>query len=162
MQPLDAPEVTFGDTTFYIGKMLPVEAKQVFLAHVRPLFRGALSADIKDGNDWQIFVAAFTDAPQAEYDSLTRALYRHVTYKSPNQPAPMPLLGDEENAFAGLDMVHILAVDARSFYRNFRGSWDVLRSMFPAIGPALQSLVRQTQTLSSGIPSPQDISAGQT
>ena len=46
---LDDREVTFGETTFSIGKMLPVEAKKVFMEHVRPMLEGALGAQVSEG-----------------------------------------------------------------------------------------------------------------
>ena len=81
-EPLDAREVTFGDVTFQIGKMFPMEAKQVFMNHVRPLLRGALSAETKGGDQWQLLLAAFTDAPQKHYDAIIHSLYSHIQYKN--------------------------------------------------------------------------------
>ena len=36
---LDDREVTYEGVTFQFGKLLPQEAKRVFMGHVRPLFR---------------------------------------------------------------------------------------------------------------------------
>ena len=148
--PLSSRTVQYGDVTFQIGKLLPMEAKRVFMNHVRPLLRGALSADVKDdAGMWQLILAAFTDAPQEHYDAVQRALYGRVRYSRPGDTAPTLLLGDEENAFKDLDMVHALLLDARAFMVNFGESWRVAISEFPSLVPALQSSGLQMSTPSS-------------
>ena len=134
--PLDERTVTYGDVTFEIRKLLPVEAKRVFMAHVRPLLRGALSAQAPTGEmapEWALVLAAFTDAPQEHYDAIVRALYGNILYSSPAQSTPKRLLGDEEHAFKDLDMAHMILLDARAFIVNFSASWDVVQSEFPAL-----------------------------
>ena len=135
LDQLAEPEVTFGNTTFRISKLLPMEAKKLFMGHVRPMLRGALSANVQsEADNWQMALAAFTDAPQEHYDAIAAALYRHITYqRADSQEPPMVLAGDEENAFQDLDMAHALLLDARAFIVNFRGSWAVLESEFPAL-----------------------------
>ena len=133
--------------TFTVGKLLPMEAKKVFMEHVRPLLRGALGAgDIKAGEaTWLMALAAFTDAPQLHYDAIVQSLYRHIVYKrADSSEAPSELAGDEENAFSDLDMAHILMLDVRAFIVNFRGSWRVVISEFPALDPESQSSGHQT------------------
>ena len=137
-EPWEAREVRFGNVTFRIGKMLPLEAKRVFMHHVRPLLRGALNAESNGTGKWQILLAAFTDAPQEHYDAIVTALYGHITYTAPGVTTPTMLLGDEENAFKDLDMAHSLMLDGRAFYINFFESWDVVLSEFPSLKPALQ------------------------
>ena len=143
---LDAREVTYGDVTFQIRKMLPLEAKRVFLTHVRPMLRGALAA--QTGGDspsgLMLALAAFTDAPQVHYDAVVGALYRHITYSTPKDPTAKVLAGDEENAFKDLDMAHSILLDGRAFLVNFSESWAVVQSEFPALGQALESLAAQT------------------
>ena len=148
-EALDAREVVFGDVTFQIGKLMPMEAKRVFLKDVRPLLRGALNAEVGDapsngdggggGGQWKILLAAFTDAPQNHYDAIQRSLYAHITYTTPGKE-PQLLLKDEENAFKDLDMAHSLMLDCRAFYVNFFSSWSVILSEFPPLNRALQSL----------------------
>ena len=149
-EALDAREVVFGDVTFHIGKLMPMEAKRVFLKDVRPLLRGALNAEVGDmvssngdkggGGQWKILLAAFTDAPQEHYDAIVRALYSHITYTAPGSNSRQPLLGDEENAFKDLDMAHSLMLDARAFFLTFSESWSVILSEFPPLNRAFQSL----------------------
>ena len=149
-EALDAREVVFGDVTFKIGKLMPMEAKRVFLKDVRPLLRGALNAEVGDassngdggggGGQWKILLAAFTDAPQDHYDAIQQSLYSHITYSTTGSNSPQRLLGDEENAFKDLDMAHSLMLDCRAFYVNFFSSWSVILSEFPPLNRALQSL----------------------
>ena len=156
MEPLDAPEIAYGDTTFYIGKMLPLEAKGAFMKDVRPLLRGALSGDIADeSGGWKAILAAFTDAPQAHYDALTKTLYKHIRYGRDGEPV-QPLSGDEERAFMGMDMVNILDLDVRAFMRNFTGSWDALQQMYPVLGSISALLPSLMPTPSSTTQSPPD------
>ena len=151
--PLDSKEVTFGETTFTINKMMPQEAKKVFLTHVRPMLRGALSANVSDNaNSWQMYLAALTDAPQEHYDAAVQAMYTKINYTRPNAPVSQPLANDEANAFQDLDMVHILLLDVRAFTVNFRGSWDVLQAEFPKLNLILSQLFQKTSTPSSGTP----------
>ena len=128
---LDQRDVTFKDVTFHITKLLPMQAKQLFMTHVRPLLRGALSAKTEGGEGWQLMLAAFTDAPQEHYDAVVAALYSVITYTTKTEKTPHRLLGDEENAFKDLDMAHSLILDGRAFYINFFGSFDVILSEFP-------------------------------
>ena len=49
----DDRDVTYGDVTFRIGKLMSIEAKQVFMTHVRPLLEGALSVQADTVAGWQ-------------------------------------------------------------------------------------------------------------
>lgn len=142
---LDSRTVTYGNVTFHISKMLPMEAKRVFMNHVRPLLRGALSANVKESDgQWQLILAAFTDAPQEHYDAVQRALYSHIRYVTEGKEAPTLLRGDEENAFKDLDMAHSILLDARAFAVNFGESWRVAFSEFPSLLQDLPSSGLQT------------------
>ena len=128
------PEYSRNGVTFTIRKLLPLEAKQVFLKHVRPLIRGALNANIPDkmaeSEMWRIILAAITDAPIEHYDALMRRLYRDITFTYDGEKVPQMLAGNEELAFKDLDMAHILALDVRAFAVNFQGSWAVAISEY--------------------------------
>lgn len=147
-EPLTDSEFTLGGVSFKINKMLPIEAKRVFMGHVRPLLRGALSADadvefsqeidqqIEDSGQssrqWKLALAAFTDAPQEHYDAIVRAMYGHIVYTKPGG-SPTPLFGDEENCFnatEGFEAAHIVMLDIRAFCVNFTGSLGVVLSEF--------------------------------
>ena len=131
--------IAFEDVTFHIDKMLAIEAKSLFMRHVRPLLRGALSANTEgsESETWQIVLAAFTDAPQEHYDAITRVLYRHITFDKQGQPSGKVLIREAELAFENLEMTHILLLDARAFLVNFSGSFSVLTREVPAIRKAL-------------------------
>ena len=145
-------EFTYGDVTFRVDKLLPQEAKAVFMAHVRPLLEGALSVESGGGDGLAMILGIVAKAPQTHYDAVMRALYQHISYTSPDQVQPQRLAGDEERAFANLDMAHLLLVDARAFAVNFYGSWDVLQSQFPSLNRIIQSLPQETLTPSSTTP----------
>ncbi len=127
-------EYSRNGVTFTIKKLLPQDAKQVFLKHVRPLLRGALSAEVpKELNRstmWQVILAAITDAPIEHYNALMRYLYQNITFTNEDEKVPQILLGNEELAFKDLDMAHIISLDARAFAVNFRESWDVATSEY--------------------------------
>ena len=131
-EPLDAREITFGDVTFRISKLLPMEAKHVFMHHVRPLLGGALEAPATTGGDlWKLVLAGVTKLPQEHYDALSAALYKAVEYKTTAEPQFKKLAGDEAFAFQNLDWVYQVILDGRAFAVNFQPSWDVLVSEFP-------------------------------
>ena len=156
--------VTYGDVTFRIRKLLPMPAKAVFMDHVRPLLRGALSADMPakrpgSGEDdvadvpWmKVALAAFTDAPGEHYKEIVKALYSKITYQRADMSKPMPLLNREDHAFQNLDMAHSLALDARAFIVNFSASFSVAASEFPHLAQVFQSLKQSTSTPSSPTP----------
>ena len=127
-------EYSRNGVTFTIRKLLPMDSKRVFLKHVRPLVRGALSADApKNANEsalWRIFLAAITDAPIDHYEMLMHYLYEHITFTYEGEKVPQVLRGNEELAFKDLDMAHILALEARAFAVNFQESWAVATSEF--------------------------------
>ena len=151
LEQFSHPEVTFGNVTFKVSKMLPMEAHNIFMGHVRPLLRGALSANVTSGEaDWQMMLAAFTDAPVEHYYSIQDAMWRHVTYKrSDTQEAHAMLLGDHENAFRDLEGAHMIMLNARAFTVNFIGWWDVVRSEFPALAQATHQFTPSTSSPSS-------------
>ena len=147
---LDDREVTFGETTFSIGKMLPVESKKVFMEHVRPMLEGALGAQVSEGGGGiEMALGIVARAPQAHYDALMRQLYQRITFTSAAGATPRPLANNEEMAFDGLDMAHILMLDVRAFMVNFRESWDVIASQFPSLSQLTAQLNPQTLTPSS-------------
>ena len=72
-------EFTYGDVTFRVDKLLPQEAKAVFMAHVRPLLEGALAAESGGGGDGLAMILGIVaKAPQTHYDAVMRALYQHI------------------------------------------------------------------------------------
>ena len=163
---LDNREVTFGKVTFRIGKMLPREAKKLFMSHVRPLLRGSLSAQSAGDGGWMLILAAFTDAPQEHYDAIERALYQHITYTTPEITQPQRLGGDEDNCFNRpeheLEGIHELMLVTKAFAINFIGWWGAMSSQFPQAARGLQSLAQSTSTPSSETPQQQESSPSTT
>ena len=138
----DDREVTYGDVTFHIGKLLPEESKQVFMTHVRPLLEGALSANTEgeSGMFLSMVIGVISKAPQQHIDALENVLFQQVTYTSPNQATPVRLSGDTALAFKDLEGVHILLVLGRACIVNFQGWWDVLQLEFPPLNRAIAQL----------------------
>ena len=147
----DDRTVTFGGSTFTINKMMPRDAKRVFLGHVRPLLSGLAKGELtKDSHDLQFLAALIANAPTEHIDGVTNAMYQRIFYARDGGD-PRRLAGDEDSAFQDMDMAHILMLDWRAFLVNFRGSWDVLQSEFPQVGQVLQSFAQEQSTPSSQI-----------
>ena len=113
----DDRTITWGDATFEIRKLLPTEAKPLFIRHVRPLLRGALSAEAGSGpppnangngnvaeaelggyigstETWRVLLAAFTDAPAEHYEAISKAMARSIVVSRGG--VKKPLAGNEE------------------------------------------------------------------
>ena len=149
--------VRLGDVEFEIRKMLPFEAKGVFLRNVRPLIGGALKAgvDLDDAvaeakglaqrpaeelsaesatSLMNVVLSAVVEAPTEHYETLCEAMYGSINYRLDGE-AWTPLKNNIEHAFADLDVAHIFALDFRAFSINFIGSLPVLLSELKSIVP---------------------------
>ena len=147
----DDRTISWGDATFEIRKLLPTEAKPLFIRHVRPLLRGALSAEAPaDGETepWRIMLAAFTDAPTEHYEAISAAMAKAIIVTRAEEKRP--LAGNEEWAWQGLEGAHMVLLDGRAFVVNFRAWLDVAISELPQAAQAFASLVPPTETPSSG------------
>ena len=147
----DDRTITWGDVTFEIRKLLPTEAKPLFIRHVRPLLRGALSAEAPAGGGtepWRIMLAAFTDAPAEHYEAVSAAMARGIIVTRGGEK-PRPLAGNEEWAWQGLEGAHMVLLDARSFAVNFKAWLVVAMSELPQLAQAFASLSPPTSTPSS-------------
>ena len=75
-------EFTYGDVTFRVDKLLPQEAKAVFMAHVRPLLEGALSVESGGGDGLAMILGIVAKAPQSalrrRYAGVVPARLLHV------------------------------------------------------------------------------------
>ena len=155
----DDRTVTWGETTFEIRKLLPTEAKPLFIRHVRPLLSGALDADMSlpDGDgtseaaQWilagRVLFAAFTKAPTEHYEAISLTMARGITVKRGTEERP--LTGNEEWAWMGLEGAHMLLLDARAFAVNFKAWLVVGMSEFPQLVQAIALLSPPTSTPSS-------------
>ena len=146
----DDRTITWGDTTFEIRKLLPTEAKPLFIHHVRPLLRGALSAEAGptgESEPWRIMLAAFTDAPAEHYDAISKAMARSIVVSRGG--VNKPLAGNEEWAFDGLEGIHAIILDTRAFCVNFKPWLSVAISELPQLAQAFESFSPPTRTPSS-------------
>ena len=73
-----------------------------------------------------MMLAAFTEAPEAHYKAIVKAMSKRITFTSPSNKSPLTLAGNEELAFKDLDMAHILLLEGRAFGVNFFGSCSIL------------------------------------
>ena len=146
----DDRTITWGDATFEIRKLLPTEAKPLFVRHVRPLLRGALSAEAPaEGatEPWRIMLAAFTDAPAEHYEAISKAMSRSIIVSRAGEAKP--LAGNEEWAWQELEGVHAILLDTRAFVVNFKPWLVVVASELPQLVQAFESLSPPTSTDSS-------------
>ena len=125
-------EVEYGNVTFRVRKMLPKEAKRLLLVHIRPLLGGLANTDVsKDASTWSMLLSAFVNAPLEHYDSIVAQLYKNIDYRKSGS-GWMQLYGDDDAAFADIDMAYILALEAKAFCLNFQESFSVAKSeLFP-------------------------------
>ena len=144
-------EVTYGETTFYIGKLLPMDSYTIFLNHILPVIGKVLGSNAD--SDFGLSVI-----PQKHYKPIVAELRKHITFTSANQMTPAKVAGDEELAFRGLEPAHILLLETRAFAVNFSGSWDVLHSEFPRLEGMFTQLQRLISNPSSLTPSGLDLS----
>ena len=149
----DEKTVTWGEAQFTINKLLPTEAKAVFVHHVRPLLRGALSAEAPAGGGktemWRLMLSAFTDAPANHYDAISAAMAKTIQVRRGAETRF--LAGNEGWAFQDLEGAHAMALDGRAFLVNFREWLPVVLSEFPRLMqdfglPSLETLTRSSET----------------
>ena len=170
----DDRTIQWGDATFEIRKLLPTEAKPLFIRHVRPLLKGAGSAEATPGvraaanapqqpsasatapeapgfigetESWRIMLAAFTDAPAEHYEAVSKAMARSIIVTRAGEKRP--LAGNEDWAFQGLEGAHMVILDVRSFCVNFIGWWPAIASELPQLARAFASLLQPTSIPSS-------------
>ena len=101
--------LTYGDVTFEIGKMLPMEAYEVFMRHVRPLLEGAASVNA-DGGGLSLIAGILSKAPYDHVEAVRTALFRLVWFNSSATTQKMMLSGNEELAFKDLTGGHVAVV----------------------------------------------------
>ena len=146
----DDRTITWGDATFEIRKLLPTEAKPLFIRHVRPLLRGALSAEAPASGatePWRVMLAAFTDAPAEHYEAISKAMARGIIVTRAGEKRA--LAGNEEWAWQGLEPAHMCILDVRAATVNFRESLAVAVSELPQLAQVFASLAPETSTPSS-------------
>ena len=152
LPPLDAREVTIGDTHFKIEKLLPEEALEVF-EHISPGIATALeridpravvalaeALEARQAGDVRGSVAAVLPSlkqalqaylmiPATDKVYLRAKLFPHIAIRHPKSDVSLPLAGNEHLAFEGGEASHILQIAVRAFWVNFRGSFSDLASL---------------------------------
>ena len=127
-----------GETTFTINKVPPKALKDLLLRHVVPLLGSANNIPFQEGDrDWQTALRAVLGTLQGfdadNYNQLMQGLYASVRYTNEQVSQPYPLADDQDNAFDGLDVVHLFELDYHVFTENFLPSWGVLLSRHPSL-----------------------------
>ena len=96
----------FGDTRFVIKKLLPLEAKHLFIHNVRPLLKGL--SKLKLNEDGQAFdnitetiISAFTDAPAEHYDAISHVMAKGIEVTRGQEKRFLAQTGAKEWAFQG-------------------------------------------------------------
>ena len=127
LEDFDSDTVTFGDTTFKIEKLMPMEAWRVF-GKIRTSLASLATIPVLGGDNIALAIGIATGIPQDIFESIRRDLFAHVTFTSKSVPTPVKLITDEDGAFQDLEAYHVGEVMARCLYRNFIGSLDALQS----------------------------------
>ena len=91
-------------------------------------------------------------APQHHYDALVKALYTQITFHLTGADHAHRASHRRGFSIQRLGYGHILLLDVRAVYVNFRGSWDVLRSELPRLDQISAQLSQETSTPSSTTP----------
>ena len=78
--------------------------------------------------------------PYDHYVKIKRSLFQVTSYKRPDMDRFLPLTNDQENAFQGLEPIHIVLLVGEGFRENFTGSFDEIASRLIGSGIDLQGL----------------------
>ena len=163
----DEKTVTWGDAQFTVNKMLPMEAKAVFVEHVQPLMHQIMRLLDEMGSDdedegIQITVSdtvvgkrmmkraamIFSALPPKHYRSISLAMSKSVQVRRGTETRF--LAGNEEWAFQGLTGAHAVMLDGRAFLINFTEWLPVVLSEFPSLLQVFSSQSQGMSTPSSG------------
>lgn len=144
----------FGETRFVINKLLPLEAKHLFVHNVRPLLKGLSELKLnEDGtsfeNTTEAIISAFTDAPAEHYDVISHVMAKAIQATRGKETRFLHQTGAKEWAFQGLEGAHAMLVDVRAFTINFIGWLDVIKLEFPQIASLQETFNSPTSTPSS-------------
>lgn len=145
-------EITYNGTTFYIGKMLGQDAKELFVFHLLPCLSGAVNVP-SGGGVTEMAIGFLSGIPREHYQPLVNKLYEHIDFTREDRPTRIKVAKDRDSAFKDLEAAHILMLEARALAVNFSKSWDVVSSEFPRLNLIMQQLASSTLTPSSETPS---------
>lgn len=166
LAPQDEKTVTWGEAQFTINKMLPMEAKAIFVEHVQPLMHQVMRLldEVQgDGDEEDVqFVVSdavlgkrmmkraamiFSALPPKHYRTISVAMSKSIQVRRGSETRF--LAGNEEWAFQGLEGAHAIMLDGRAFLINFTGWLPVILSEFPSLMQVFASQSRGMSTPSS-------------
>ena len=133
--------VTFGETTFEIGRALPIEAFELFeslrpgLGSISDAVKSAFQADRdgvdRDANALGTAIAILGQLPTETVKTAMTGLFRHVTYVRPgNVQSPTVVARDLAGAMRDMSVLDIYELIVRAFAVNFMRSFDDLQSLW--------------------------------
>ena len=164
----DEKTVTWGEAQFPVNKMLPMEAKAVFVEHVQPLMHQIMrlldEMESGDEDDEGIKITVsdtvvgkrmmkraamiFSALPPKHYRSVSLAMSKSIQVRRGGDTRF--LAGNEEWAFQGLTGAHAVMLDGRAFLINFTEWLPVVLSEFPSLMQVFSSQSQGMSTPSSG------------
>jgi hypothetical protein len=95
------------------------------------------------GTDMLMLVTTLMALPEEKIEHIRSVLFENVMYRTASMrgnAVPLVTEGDIDVAFADLEPVHIYEVMGRCLMINFTGSFNAIRSKFPAVGEILSLL----------------------
>ena len=146
---LTARRVKMGETTFHIGKMLPMEGFDTLERIRRALGESADLSRVGGGSIAEIgatAVKAILALPPAEVAHIRDDLFAHVKIACPQSSGLLDLLGNEGMAFDELEPVAIYELLARCVAVNFSASFSVVLSSIQSSDLPLDKLGLATET----------------
>lgn len=140
---LKSPTFTLGEVTFVVNKMPAMPAKDLFET-LRIGIAEALGGADESGGELAVGLQIVLGLPRPTFDEACQRMFTDITWTSPQSEGASQLYGEEDNAFAGLEALHVYEVFVRALVVNFHGSWVALRSLLPPQARAgLERLVRE-------------------
>ena len=123
--------VKFGSTTFTFRKMSAWRGFEV-LESLRPGLVKAFGLMPATGMTiQQRLVAAFASIPRETVKEGRSSLFEFVDWVNDKRGQPVKLVDREDEAFDGLEAIHVYQVLLRAFAVNFTGSLDELIPRVP-------------------------------
>ena len=138
-ESLSEPQFQIGDTRFSVKKMPAMEAWAV-LEKIRAQTGAAMDLSTPEGGIEHTFLRIIVSLRVDFVNSLRMELFRHVSYTNASTSL-VPVAGNEDNAFDGLEPIAVYEVLVRCLAVNFTGS-------FRAISEAISKLPSPPSTTS--------------
>jgi len=130
---LTDPKITYGETHFSVRKMSAWDGFHV-LEELRAGIAEAAAKIPHDGGMEAMIGAGITAMPRETVRRGADLLFGHVDFRNAQRGVAIPVAGNEDEAFDGLEPVHVYLVLARAFAVNFTQSWSEIASLLAGQG----------------------------